>query len=661
MAAVVERAVSVALLGRADEARAQLRLALDELGASVVVEADPTGVDIAAITAGKPQVVLVNLDPGLEDALDHLQPLFDDPGVRVVFNDAEVSSQLSGWDRARWARHLAAKLLGHSSINPPAPAGSEALPDLNILPSPGAPPTPAQMAGDVAIEGFALEAVDSATHVPSERRLEESAAAEDSFGDALSNVLGAGNTLQEDDFGDFDLDMDGITDAMIETDVKPEVQGASVPDAPPETEDAEISFEFDPTVLDAAMGGEAAVASAAQDSELELFAETEFAETQSEPTDDADVLDDALSGFNLDDDGDVRLGDLALDTDGEANLDGDEDLAALAAQFDAQSAESDAPRAEPAGDFDFLSLDDAEPESAAEQSDSMPEAQPVASAPPAPSATPGARSFDLSAFSLEPMGDAAETAPAQRAPASASKPASTYNFDSLDLSLEPLAEEASDTASEPGIIEQATQRESTAASPSPAASGEIARVILLGASIGGPDALRSFLGELPADFPAVFVLAQHLDSGFFERLADQLQKISKLPVKLPQDGARIGLGEILVIGSGERARLDRKGNLSLEPFEVRPAYSPSIDQMLKDAADTFGAQATAIIFSGMAGDAIEGAAYLVSRGGEVWVQDAASCVVSSMVDGIQSRGLSEFSGSPRELARQCITRFGQPV
>lgn len=652
MAAVVERTLSVALLGRADEARAQLRQALDELGASVVVEADPSGIDIAAVTAGKPQVVLLNLEPGLEDALDHLQPLFDDPAVRVVFNDAEVSSQLSGWDRARWARHLAAKLLGHSSINPPAPAGSEALPDLNIMPSPGAPLTPAQMAGDVAIEGFALEAEDSAGLVPSERRLEESSA-DDGFGDALSNVLGSGENLSEDDFGDFDLDLGGIQDALIESDVRPEVQGASVPDALPET-DAAINFEFDPTVLDAAILSDVAPTAELQDSERE-----EFAATPPETSADADVLDEALSGFNLEDDADMRLGDLALDADTDANLDGDEDLAALAAQFDAQSADSAQPGLDAAGEFDFLGLDE-ETEENAEQLDSASEIEPAVPAHPAAAASSESRSFDLSGFSLEPMGDAADTPPAQAGTASASKAASSYDFDSLDLSLEPFAEESPDARPEPRNVQNATQQE-LAESASPATSGEIARVILLGASIGGPDALRSFLTELPADFPAVFLLAQHLDSGFFERLADQLQKVSKLTVKLPVDGARIGLGEVLVIGSGDRTRLDRKGNLSLEPFEARPAYTPSIDQMLKDAADTFGAQATAIIFSGMAGDAIEGAAYLVSRGGEVWIQDAASCVVSSMVDGIQSRGLCEFIGSPRELARQCITRFGQPV
>ena len=59
----------------------------------------------------------------------------------------------------------------------------------------------------------------------------------------------------------------------------------------------------------------------------------------------------------------------------------------------------------------------------------------------------------------------------------------------------------------------------------------------------------------------------------------------------------------------------------------------------------------------MAGDAVEGAVYLTGKGGEVWAQDASSCVVSSMVDGARARGVVEFTGSPRELAQRCIARF----
>jgi chemotaxis response regulator CheB len=61
----------------------------------------------------------------------------------------------------------------------------------------------------------------------------------------------------------------------------------------------------------------------------------------------------------------------------------------------------------------------------------------------------------------------------------------------------------------------------------------------------------------------------------------------------------------------------------------------------------------------MAGDAIEGAVYLTSQGGEVWAQDPASCVVSSMVDGARARGVVEYIGSPRDLAERCVAQYGK--
>ena len=189
------------------------------------------------------------------------------------------------------------------------------------------------------------------------------------------------------------------------------------------------------------------------------------------------------------------------------------------------------------------------------------------------------------------------------------------------------------------------------------AQGGIAHVVVLGASIGGPDALRTFLGEMPADIPVVFLLVQHLESGYFERLAQQLQKSSPLPVKVASAGAVALPGEVLVIPASERVTLETDGRVVFAPHPSVPHYTPSIDDVLHDVADGFGRRATAIIFSGMAGDAVEGAVYLTGKGGEVWAQDASSCVVSSMVDGARARGVVEFTGSPRELAQRCIARF----
>src|SRR5687767_2106778 len=114
----------VALLARKGEVREQLRTALVEAGADVVAEGDPAELDPGTVAGKQPGVVVVSLEPSIEDALAEFDDLLAMPGVQVIYDDAEVTGQLDGWDLARWARHLAAKLAGSAAVLPPAPAGS---------------------------------------------------------------------------------------------------------------------------------------------------------------------------------------------------------------------------------------------------------------------------------------------------------------------------------------------------------------------------------------------------------------------------------------------------------------------------------------------------------------------------------------------------------
>lgn len=692
---------TVALLGRADGALQSLRRALEELGAQVVFEGDPAAVQADQVLRSGAQTVLVNLASGVEDDIDHLESLFDDPSVNVVFNEAEVSSQLEGWDLARWARHLAAKVMGHERTIPPPPPGAELLPMRSFMPTPGAPPTPAQMTVQRPIEEFMIEAEDRVDAVPS---------------DHLPYASGGKRApVVEEPEPEFSIDVGEVEGALAQIGGAPAVEQLAVPEpvVPEilvhEDDAAEFDVGLDLAALDAALQLDTAPTPAASGKS------------------DAALLDEALVDFNLDidsitsgdDDTSVALESISLSSDGldldEASSDSllDEDVAALAAQLDALDAA--APRSQ-VQDLDFTDYSDkpgASPESrapavpSAKAPDRPAPASTPSSAPPAASRTPGFGSLDLAPLSEDPPAppaarpttktggsydfsslnlsleptddDLAPAQPTRTAAAAASPPKKGgYDFSGLDLSLEPV-EEAPGPAAPPaaaapvaaeadGLDALFAAMDLAPSKPAPAplgvgasaaaAPGMLRRVIVLGASIGGPDALRSFLGGIPENFPALFVLAQHLENGFFERLAQQLQKSSRLPVRVPEPGQRGVPGEVLVIPGKQRVQLDSDGTLHMLEHDSPPKYTPSIDDVLRDVADTFGSRATAIIFSGMAGDAIEGAVYLTSQGGEVWAQDPASCVVSSMVDGARARGVVEFVGSPRELAERCVAQYG---
>lgn len=780
------RNCAVALLGRDDGARAQLRQSLEALGASIVFEGEAAGTAAGQLLERAPRVVIVNLADGGDDELDHLQQVFDTPEISVVFNESDVSSRLQGWDLARWARHLAAKVLGDGDAMPPPPPGAEHLPMHNLMPSPGAPPTPAQMAPQRAIEEFVLEAEDRVDALPEDflpmapvaslqhrHPVEPDASLEvdagalkdallsrdtESAADAEPTVLRVERAPETDQLPDeiplpdlsaLDRALEAEAEAKIaaparsERELLDEALGGLDLDflaLPPSAEErvtprpthapsepaasAALAVPFGALYLEEALAAPPAEAASDDafvggDSGFALDASTPTAreaETPSAPdwrlADDSDDIappaaaaadtgievedidfDEVSSafGFSLDDinaaatvpavapadtddafdesiasaddgDGDTlnamswSTDHSELQFDEDASL--DDDVAALAAQLDALQQTPTARSGEVGLDDIGLDFDDG-PEPAAEKTP-RPTAQPA----PAPARetvreTPapiGFGALELTAFDAE------------IAPAPVTERRSEFDFSAIDnLSLTPLddeEEEAGATLAAPavdpllvamGLVEAPTQ---DATAPAAEASG-ISRVIVLGASIGGPDALRGFLGGIPSGFPALFLLVQHLENGYFERLAQQLQKATKLPVRAAiADGPPACMGEVLVIPANAHFTVEPDGTVLAQAHAEPPHYSPSIDAVMCDTADRFGGRTTAIIFSGMAGDAIEGAVYVTAKGGEVWAQDPSSCVVSSMVDGARARGVVEFIGSPRELAERCVTLYG---
>lgn len=121
---MTEAASAVALLFDDSELGGQLREALQERGARIVHEGDVASLSRELLQQVGADVLVVNLDDSADDALDHLYDVIDGDHPRVVFNDAQASSALVGWDRARWARHLAVKVLEAGDIDPPRPGNA---------------------------------------------------------------------------------------------------------------------------------------------------------------------------------------------------------------------------------------------------------------------------------------------------------------------------------------------------------------------------------------------------------------------------------------------------------------------------------------------------------------------------------------------------------
>src|SRR5688500_2426553 len=194
----------IALLARPGAARDQLKRALTELGAELVAEGDPAELDPGAVTNLAPNIVLVSLEPAIEAGLERFDELLSNDDVEVMYDDADVTRNLEGWDLARWARHLAAKLLGRELL-PPAPAGSPAE-DFDLQPVPGAPPTPAQLTDHAKLDDYTAESRDRAEWVPTNPSL---------TGDTPPVADDDPPRAREpDELPDFDIDLSSIESAM---------------------------------------------------------------------------------------------------------------------------------------------------------------------------------------------------------------------------------------------------------------------------------------------------------------------------------------------------------------------------------------------------------------------------------------------------------------
>jgi two-component system, chemotaxis family, protein-glutamate methylesterase/glutaminase len=194
----------------------------------------------------------------------------------------------------------------------------------------------------------------------------------------------------------------------------------------------------------------------------------------------------------------------------------------------------------------------------------------------------------------------------------------------------------------------APPRPSAAAAPGP---GEL-RWVAIGASTGGPAAIRELLDEVPADAPVGFLIVQHIASGFELGFADWLNKELPFDVRLAQDGEILRRGSVRLAPGGCHLRLESAGVLRLDSgTPARRGHRPSVDEMFLSAAEHCPREVAGVLMTGMGSDGVEGLLALRQAGGTTLAQDEASSVVFGMPRVAVERGATDVALPPRELAR----------
>lgn len=184
--------------------------------------------------------------------------------------------------------------------------------------------------------------------------------------------------------------------------------------------------------------------------------------------------------------------------------------------------------------------------------------------------------------------------------------------------------------------------------------GQMPSVWVLGASLGGPQAVKHFLEALPDDLPLSFIYAQHIGPTFVPLLAQQMQRVTNMQVMPARQGQALLPGEMLVVPVDKRFMIsdDRCVQLSDEP--IPGSYKPCINDVMEQVVNAFGNECGAIIFSGMGDDGAQGCRAMRSQDCTVFAQQADSCVISSMPDMADQTGAVSYRGTPEALAERMM-------
>ena len=161
-----------------------------------------------------------------------------------------------------------------------------------------------------------------------------------------------------------------------------------------------------------------------------------------------------------------------------------------------------------------------------------------------------------------------------------------------------------------------------------------ARVVGIGASAGGVDALLRIVGALPSDLPAAICIVLHVPAEGPSLLPQILGRATTLPVVAPADGEPVRAGRIYVAPPGRHLTVTA-GALRLGSGPKEHGARPAVDPMLRSLAEAYGERAVAVILSGALDDGSSGALAVKQAGGAVIVQDPADATVPSMPEHAQ--------------------------
>jgi two-component system chemotaxis response regulator CheB len=195
--------------------------------------------------------------------------------------------------------------------------------------------------------------------------------------------------------------------------------------------------------------------------------------------------------------------------------------------------------------------------------------------------------------------------------------------------------------------------------PVRAARAAKTRLIAIGASTGGPQAITRILRAMPRDLPVPIAVAVHMPQGFTNTFAKRLDADCALDVIEAYDGLELRAGLAVVARAGLHLKIDRRGDgcfVALDLYPVETPHHPSVDVLFESAANVFGQSLLGVVLTGMGDDGLKGAHAIHATGGVVLAEAESSCVVYGMPRCVIEAGLADAAVRVEAMADAMLAR-----
>jgi two-component system chemotaxis response regulator CheB len=185
-------------------------------------------------------------------------------------------------------------------------------------------------------------------------------------------------------------------------------------------------------------------------------------------------------------------------------------------------------------------------------------------------------------------------------------------------------------------------------------------ILVIGASTGGPQALRYLVPQF-TNFPIPIVVVLHMPVGYTSLFAESLQQVTRFQVKEATENDLVLPGRVLIAPAGQHIgfNLDPDGKvrvqLSLQPSDL--AHRPSVDCLFQAAAKTFGSRVMGLVLTGMGEDGKAGSQAIKAAGGIVLTESEESCIVYGMPRSVVEAGFSDRSVPLESIANEINKRL----